>query len=288
MRQEEDLSIFGYIAPYFPNLRVRDKTLYEAYYCGLCNRLGKLYGSASRASLNYDCVFMALLLESLSSELNQNCTPQRCKLNPLSRKKPMLANCASPALDYAAAICVLLAMHKIDDDRRDGKPLRVIAKPVLSAPFKSASRREPQTALLIRRHMQAIAEIEQRRDPSLETGANAFASMLKDIMRNSPVDDCFKAPLCELGFHLGRYIFFCDALDDLPDDIRAKRYNPFSGSDFSIERAKFLINFAVNSAIDAYDLLGISFNGELLDNIIKEGCFAKADAIFLKRNEVAK
>lgn len=267
---------------------MRDKTLYEAYYCGLCDRLGKLYGSVSRASLNYDCVFMALLLESLSPGIDKTCVPRRCTINPLSRKKPMLKNCASPAIDYAAAICVLLAMHKIDDDRRDGKPLRVIEKPVLSSAFKSASGREPKAALLIREQMQEIYAIEQQRDPSPEAAANAFAMMLKGIMHNAPVDDSCRAPLCELGFHLGRYIYFCDALDDLPADVRAKRYNPFSEPGFTIERAKFLINFAVNSAIDAYDLLDISVNGELLDNIVKEGCFAKADAIFLKRNEVAK
>lgn len=268
---------------------MRDKTLYEAYYCGLCNRLSKLYGVTARGSLNYDCVFMALILESLSPTLQQGCcVPQRCKLNPLSRKKPMLEDCASPAIDYAAAICVLLAMHKVDDDRRDGKPLRAVAKPFIHAPFKSASAREPRAALLISEHMRQISAIEERKDPSLDAAANAFAEMLRGIMCNAPVAKRFTAPLGELGFHIGRYIYFCDALDDLSDDIRANRYNPFAGSDFSEDRARFLINFSINSAIDAYDLLGISVNGELLDNIIKEGCFAKADAIFSKRNEVAK
>ena len=34
---------------------------YQAYYCGLCQSLGRKYGTAARMALSYDMTFAALL-----------------------------------------------------------------------------------------------------------------------------------------------------------------------------------------------------------------------------------
>lgn len=38
---------------------------YQAYYCGLCQSLGRKYGTAARMALSYDMTFAALLLTAL-------------------------------------------------------------------------------------------------------------------------------------------------------------------------------------------------------------------------------
>ena len=60
--------MFGYIKPNIPELRVREKARYDAWYCGLCRRLGARYGTAARALLSFDCTFLALLAASVSGE----------------------------------------------------------------------------------------------------------------------------------------------------------------------------------------------------------------------------
>lgn len=52
-------TLFGYIKPNIPELRVREKARYDAWYCGLCRRLGARYGTAARALLSFDCTFLA-------------------------------------------------------------------------------------------------------------------------------------------------------------------------------------------------------------------------------------
>ena len=56
--------MFGYVQPLTCELRVRDKSMYDAYYCGLCSVLKKEYGIASQALLSYDCAFIAILLSA--------------------------------------------------------------------------------------------------------------------------------------------------------------------------------------------------------------------------------
>jgi len=45
--------MFGYVQPMRPELRVRDMTLYKAWYCGLCKAIKKRYGTAARGVLSY-------------------------------------------------------------------------------------------------------------------------------------------------------------------------------------------------------------------------------------------
>ena len=99
--------MFGYIRPNIPELRVREKLRYDAWYCGLCARLGREYGLAARACLSYDCTFLAIMLGSLEEE-SVSSEIAHCPFKPLGKKKPIIKE-ASPALGYAAAVCVLLA-----------------------------------------------------------------------------------------------------------------------------------------------------------------------------------
>lgn len=59
--------MFGYIRPFIPELKVKDKELYQAYYCGLCRALRK-YGMTSRMTLTYDATFAAILLSSVLND----------------------------------------------------------------------------------------------------------------------------------------------------------------------------------------------------------------------------
>ena len=56
--------MFGYVGPLTCELRIKDKTLYDAYYCGLCREIGKSFGQPPRATLSYDCTFLACLLQA--------------------------------------------------------------------------------------------------------------------------------------------------------------------------------------------------------------------------------
>ena len=111
--------MFGYIRPNLPELKVREKERYEAWYCGLCRSLGKRYGQASRLVLSYDGAFLAMLLSAVTDRPSP-CEKHLCPVHPLKKKKAMVQR-ENPALDYAADVCVILADFKLRDDAQDGK-----------------------------------------------------------------------------------------------------------------------------------------------------------------------
>ena len=54
--------MFGYVRAVTSVLSPEDAQRYEAVYCGLCRTLGNRYGKTAQLILNYDFVFLALLL----------------------------------------------------------------------------------------------------------------------------------------------------------------------------------------------------------------------------------
>lgn len=298
--------MFGYITPNIPELRVRDKTRYEAWYCGLCRCLGKRYGLVSRACLSYDCAFLAMLIHSLKSceiygrdagsecacchEASYHsidgyaplpCSPHACPFKPFSRKRAMIDG-ESPALDFAAAVCVMLSMYKLSDDVEDGKPLHSVAKLPLYRAFFKAKRDYPTVASSLADNLAKLSAIEKKRITSPDTAADSFGGLLRDVLVASPAPHGNAQALSELGYHLGRYIYLLDAWDDRRSDEKHRLYNPFVLSNTDRARAEFLISFSINSAISAYNLLEVRYDRELIDNIVLQGCFAAADRIFNK------
>ena len=278
--------MFGYVRPNIPELRVRDKARYDSIYCGLCHRLGKDYGIAARACLSYDCTFLALILFSVS-ENETKAEPRHCPFKPLSRKKPMVVE-ASPAMDFAAAVCVLLAKYKLDDDAADGKRLYKAAELPLHSAIKKAARRYPAVDAIISSNLRKLASIEAEKIPNPDIPANAFGQLLSELIGKAPVDEKAKTVLAEIGFNVGRFIYLADAWDDRATDAKHGLYNPFVLSESKESDAEFLMNISINNAIDALDLLEIRHDGELVYNIITDGLFGAMDMIKSKHTPKRK
>ena len=84
----------------------------------------------------------------------------------------------------------------------------------------------------------------------------------------------------QLLYHVGRFIYLVDALDDLPGDCKRGSYNPlryrFSLQDGALspaDRAQLLatIHASIGMAGAALELLEVNSGGALLHNIIYEG-----------------
>ena len=287
--------MFGYIKPNIPELRVREKARYDAWYCGLCRRLGARYGTAARALLSFDCTFLALLAASVSGEDSPE-DLLRCPFKPFGKKRAMLGS-PSAALDIA-----------------DGKPLRIAAKLPLLCAFKKARLRRPEVYEAVKKHMRELASVEAPyrgsrafprrkaakndsavdlrsqtlrsqtlRSPDLP--ANIFGEILRDVLASAPVPQKEIPALKETGFFIGRFIYLCDAWDDRESDKKHSLFNPFNICGCTRDDAEFIINISINSAISAYNLLSTGRDRAILDNILFQGLFAVSDAVFAKEKQ---
>lgn len=281
--------MYGYIKPNIPELKVKEKLRYDAWYCGLCRALGKRYGQASRMLLSYDASFLALLL-SCAMGLNCSLEKHKCPVRPLGKKKVMV--CADdPALDYAADACVILAKFKIKDDVMDGQKLHAAFNLPFIHAFNKAKRSAPKTHECVENGINRLVEIEMNKEPSADIAANAFGDILRGIIENAPQDmtasekerEQMACVLSELGFFIGRTVYLLDAWDDREKDKKRGLYNPFNLANTSKEDAEFMVNISINSAISAYDLLERCVQNapkgdlSIIRNIMSEGLFASWD-----------
>lgn len=269
--------MFGYVRPNIPNLRVWEKTRYNAFYCGLCHALGREYGLVSRCCLSYDCTFLAIVLCSIDSA--QSAQLHRCPFKPCSRKKPMILS-TSPQMSFAAGICVLLSYHKLQDDVIDKKPLRFVPKLSLVSAFRKAKKRYPEVSRIIEDRLTELVLIEKKQIASPDIPANCFGRLLKDILLLSPTqNEQTLSVLGELGFSVGRFIYLADAWDDRHSDEKRRLYNPFVLSSASKDEAELIMNISINSAISAYNLLDTKSEGSIVENIVAEGLFSISDKV---------
>ncbi len=218
--------MFGYVRPYVPELRVRENEYYNAIYCGLCSSLGKCTGTTSRLTLNYDFVFAALLRFAATGE-KPKLSPRRCFVHPV--KKKFMAE-STNELDFCARAAVLLSYHKISDDVSDERGIKRLRAKTLKLIFRGMRRRAKKQLLradeLIVDGLCELSRIESQKLPSVDIPADSFGRTMANLL-SLEVDDSVGRVLYSAGFHLGRWLYIIDAADDMAEDLKRDRFNPF-------------------------------------------------------------
>ncbi len=276
--------MFGYVKPFQPNLRIRDFEAYKGMYCALCKTLGKRYGVVARMTLSYDGTFLAVLSASLEGTC-PGFQKGRCGLNPL--KKCNYALHAEESLQRAAVAVVLLTYYSIQDDIQDsrfGKRLRSRFLSLIGRrAFRRAMREEPGLNAEIKSQLERQAQLEaQPESGSMDAAADPSGKMLSAVLSRLARDDTQRIILGEMGYYLGRWVYFIDAADDMAKDGAAKRFNPFlqyygkldeTGKPNQKQRvyANQVLNSCVARLLSAYRLLDIKQFQPLVDNILTEG-----------------
>ena len=271
--------MFGYIRTDTPELLVRENEYYRAVYCGLCRAQGKCTGQCSRMALSYDFAFLALLriaIEGKPTEIKQG----RCIAHPF-RKRPYVADCAP--LDYCAYAAAILTYGKTVDDINDEQGLKrmkaQLARPFASYMRKKALRDYDELDRRVAAALKNLSEIESKRLESVDIPADAFGDILADVM-SFGLDENDAKIMRNIGRHVGRWIYITDAADDLSDDLKNNRFNPFAclyGGDIPQEDRQSIADslklelLAATPAFDLIDYNGLPHIEGIINNIIYRG-----------------
>lgn len=271
--------MFGYVKPYNPELRVRELEEYKAVYCGLCKQLGRSFGVFARFTLSYDFAFLAMLKTALDREICPETERCACIAHPFCKRIRVRENAA---MQMAARAAMISVYYKLLDDREDEGFFRRIGA-VLLLPFAKRARRkaiafadgaaaDEAAAKMSAAQAQLEAEKCQIPDAAAEPTANFLAAVLKNCAATAEQ----AAVLERFGYLLGRYVYLCDALDDLEDDRRRGRYNPFlyAGGEAAIA-AKNALFLTTAELSDDFDLLELHRYEGILENIIRIGLRAE-------------
>lgn len=269
--------MFGYVIPAHRRLSQEGQKRYKAAYCGLCCCLKERYGFRSRFLVNYDMTFLYCLL---SKERECAFVPGACPLHPFCKRECMPAD---PVMAYAADMTVLLSWWKLKDALEDGRWLKKIgsglALLVYRKPYKRAAALHPRENDLFREQLQHLGDLEKQECGSLDRVADTFATLLHGCV-GEPATPEERRILETLLYHVGRYLYLADALEDLPEDQKHGRYNPLAHR-YKVEDGKLseadqkelvdTVEASISIAASALELMPPNGNRDILENIIYEG-----------------
>ncbi len=264
--------MFGYVRPVREELKCKDFDRYRATYCGLCGTLRQRYGWIAPMFLNFDFTFLALLL--CKGETQFPVCRGRCHANPFLKKTMCASN---EALIAAADESVILTYWQLKDKVQDssvwkGIPYRMLCL-LLSPAYRKAARQRQAFDLLVQKQLQSLAQLEGENCQSLDRAADTFAVLLQGAA--IPREDVGEErAMKELLYHLGRWIYLIDALDDFKQDQKEGNYNPiqqrFSGEPHQ-EQMAVTLNHSLNLMCSAAQLIDFGCRWAIIENILYLG-----------------
>jgi len=267
--------VFGYIRPFYPELKLREYELYRAAYCGLCNCLGKRYGIAARIPLAYDLIFLTLIF----SQGEPLTIWKRCPIS-LKKRRCLIV----PENAVSAAVNIILAYHKLRDDINDEHGFRRAASRTwalsLRKAYAAACVEYADYDRIVRENLKQL-QMSQSQSESLDSCADAFAMTLTScadvISRGETEMRCLR----QLLYHIGRFIYIIDARDDLAEDTAAGRYNSLKNSrEYSDHDIGITLNNSLNLARSAFELMPETAYSGIIRNILYLGLNEVMTSVF--------
>lgn len=273
-------TMFGYVRINKMDLTFREFDYYKGYYCGLCKYLKENHGEVSRLSLNYDITFLIVILTALY-KLDSDITYERCIAN-LLKKKMRIVN---EITEYAASMNILLSYYKLEDNLYDDNGIKdKLAYELYKGKLKKAYEKYPQKAEYIKQQLGNLRELEKQESKSIDKVSNTFGNLMGEIFVYKK--DEYEQNLRNIGFNLGKYIYILDAYEDLEEDNKKGRYNPFIDYIDKKEELKNkvdrLISMSLGMATKNIEQLNLEFNKSIIDNIIYSGVYLRYKSILEK------
>lgn len=286
--------MFGYIMPDKGEMKIKEYELFRAYYCGVCKSMGKNFGPLCRLGLNYDSVFLGLLLSSVNRE-SISLNRESCIANPF-KKKWVVKN--SKSVDFSADINIILTYYKLQDDWIDERKLLSRIGQMITVPgYKRASINNIEAELKIKESIARLHDLENKRCNSMDEAADPFGELVKAIMSLGCQcnNDNDKKAIEWMGYNIGKWIYIIDAFNDIEKDIKKKNYNPlllqfdYKGEEVGAfkktikEEIGFNLVHTLAQAASAFELLEMN-NKSIIENILYLGMDKKTKSVLEGRS----
>lgn len=221
-------TMLGYVKPDKPDLKIKEFEIYSGYYCGICKSIAKRYGQLPRLTLNYDSVFLAILIAAVDSE-REHIETDRCIVHPAKKRTIIYDNAA---IDYAADILLLLAYYKLKDDYQDDRSMKAaLGVALMKGTFKKLMETAPEKCTYVRDKLKELTQLECEKCPSIDRSAEPFAKLMEEVFdypgwkrekNGVELTQIFR----RVGYHLGKWIYLIDAYDDIEENLKKNSFNP--------------------------------------------------------------
>lgn len=272
--------MFGYIIVNKPELKIKDYETYRSYYCGLCRNLRKNYGLKGQMTLTYDMTFLVMLLTGLYEPKTEQ-SIYRCLAHPFGKQTVRVNEFTA----YAAAMNLILAYYKCEDDWQDER--RIIRKAYAKLLHKGMNGMggvEKKKREKIAQLLQEINRCEKLGITDIDRMAGLTGEMLGEVFAWR--QDEWTEELRKVGFYLGKFIYICDAYEDVEKDIRSGNYNVlkelYGREDFD-GRCRDMLTTVIAECCGEFEKLPIIENADILRNVLYSGVWCRYELTREKR-----
>lgn len=266
--------MFGYVIPDKLNMYIKDFNVYQSFYCGLCKTLGETGAQPTRLCTSYDLTFYNVLLHSLTNT-EVKFEKKICAYN--GKKKVIVKT--DDLSKKVADISVLMVYYNLDDDVRDGKKSRAIARDMLAPRRKKALKSVGDIDVLMQKSFDDLHKLECDNCDSIDRAADTFATLMRDMTKLLIKTDY---NIDTFTYNLGRLVYLLDAVDDVEKDSKENTYNPLllnygkctNKADYLAKNADelaFLLNSTYNKMVASYNDMEIKSYEGVLSNVVYLG-----------------
>lgn len=329
--------MLGYVMIDKPELKVREYEVYCGYYCGICKSIGRRYGQLPRMALSYDAAFLAILLESLSdtqdAPTQEHCIAHRIKKKTIIRNAAidyaadvmlilawykLLDDAADEGKVYAKALTAMLKgvfkklrrqhpalcegieghlteLSALEKEKCESLDMAAEAfSKIMEVIFAEGAK------LLYGNEPDAAKDSPNSNDSrSIPEGSSTQPAPLLSIGEPSEQFSSTNPAeaLARLGYHLGKWIYLMDAVDDIAENIDSGAYNPLlyrfrydadteTPESFRARIAEdlnFNLYHSLAIAGNCVNALDIKKNKGIIENIIYFGLNRKTEDIIAGR-----
>ena len=278
--------MFGYIVTNPEALPKERQRRFRAVYCGLCATLRERHGLTGSVALSYDMTFLALLLNALY-EPGETRGRERCPAHPVKPHEWV----RSPVMDYVADMNVALAYHKCLDNWADDRSLPSAGMgALLRRAYRRVAAEYPDKCAAIEAWLAEIHAIEAKALMKVDPPANATGRLLGELFA-WPGDAAWSDELRAVGDGLGRFIYFMDAYEDLPRDVRKGNYNPLKPlrdrEDYEA-LCQAALTMMIADATEAFEALPVVLDADIIRNVLYSGVWSKYALLQKKRGADGK
>lgn len=214
--------MFGYLGIDKKSADNGEKGLFGTFMCALCLSTKNLFGNLKRLSVSNDINLFNILFHSYS-DIEVKVVSGKCVLSPFKDRPLILPDNIT---DKLACFNMILVCFNLADDVSDEK--NVYKKIVLSSFKRSlniAKERERGFYESVKNNYEKLQMLEKTGCVILDELCHPF-SLISQSVSEYVLAEKNDVLMSELCYHLGKWVYLIDALDDLEKDIRRKAFNP--------------------------------------------------------------
>ncbi len=274
--------MFGYIIVNKAEMKFKEFDVYHSFYCGICWELKRKYGVCGQMALSYDMTFLAILLTGLYEPQTRRGSC-KCVAHPFESHETR----NNIYTEYAADMNMLFAYYKCQDDWEDERKVwKLLYGKLLEGKTEKLKGIYAEKIRKLNLLMRDFSDAEKSKGADIDTLGGLFGKVMAEMM--AAREDEWAESLRRLGFFLGKFIYLCDAYEDIEQDIKKGTPNPlkqkYESIDFE-EECKTILMMMMSECCKEFERLPILENVEILRNILYSGVWCRYQAVREKRRQ---